>query len=158
MTDRVSILAVCEPKVEELVEISTNLKRKHEEPEKQLQYGQPAVQRAQLAYQPVHLVQPQLPSSYRWQPSQLPSSYEWQPPQLPSVPSSYGWQPSQLPTLYVAGVASTIGTTTACVAVYVAATTATIGTITATATAGTATTATNTTSPAAAAAAAEGGL
>ncbi|KAJ2482397.1 hypothetical protein IWW56_001054 [Coemansia sp. RSA 2131] len=79
MTDGVSIPAVRETVNEEPVEISTNLKRKHEEPEQQLQqpqYGQPATQRARLAYQPVHPVQPQ-----------LPSSYGWQPPQLPSVPS-----------------------------------------------------------------------
>ncbi|KAJ2478632.1 ER membrane glycoprotein subunit of the GPI transamidase complex-like protein [Coemansia sp. RSA 2131] len=79
MTDGVSISAVRETVNEEPVEISTDLKRKHEEPEQQLQqpqYGQPAAQRARLAYQPVHPVQPQ-----------LPLSYGWQPPQLPSVPS-----------------------------------------------------------------------
>ncbi|KAJ2478472.1 hypothetical protein IWW56_003693 [Coemansia sp. RSA 2131] len=79
MTDGVSISAVRETVNEEPVEISTDLKRKHEEPEQQLQqpqYGQPAAQRARLAYQPVHPVQPQ-----------LLLSYGWQPPQLPSVPS-----------------------------------------------------------------------
>ncbi|KAJ2655688.1 hypothetical protein IW148_005955 [Coemansia sp. RSA 1199] len=101
MTDGVSISAVRETVNEEPVEISTDLKRKHEEPEQQPQQEQPAAQRARLTYQPVHPVQPQLPSSYGWQPSQLPTQYMRQVSQLPLVLPlhvwQYMWQPPQLP-------------------------------------------------------------
>ncbi|KAJ2483946.1 hypothetical protein IWW56_000092 [Coemansia sp. RSA 2131] len=87
MTDGVSISAVRETANEEPVEISTDLKRKHEEPEQQPQHGQPAAQRARLIYQPS-----QLPSLYEWQPPQLPTQYMRQVSQLPLVPPLHVWQ------------------------------------------------------------------
>ncbi|KAJ2657296.1 hypothetical protein IW148_005239 [Coemansia sp. RSA 1199] len=79
MTDGISILAIRKTVNEELVEISTNLKCKHEEPEQQLQYGQLAVQQAQLAYQPSYQpVQPVQQAYQMWMLAVHQEQQAWQ--------------------------------------------------------------------------------
>ncbi|KAJ2475482.1 hypothetical protein IWW56_005400 [Coemansia sp. RSA 2131] len=89
MTDGVSISVVRETVNEEPVEISTNLKRKHEEPEQQLQHGQLVAQRAWLAYQLVQ--QPTYQPSYQ---PMVPPLYQLSYP--PLVPLPYQPLPYQL--------------------------------------------------------------